>query len=38
MARPVTIVRRTAREIAEAQGWWLANRPAAAEAFEQEFR
>ncbi len=38
MARPITIVRRAAREITEAWEWWQANRPAASEALEQELR
>ena len=34
----VKIVRRAAREIAEACEWWLANRPAAPDALEEELR
>jgi hypothetical protein len=33
----VKIVRRAAREIAEAWEWWLAKRPAAPEALEEDF-
>jgi len=38
MARRITIVRRAAREIAEAREWWQANRPAAPEVLERELR
>jgi len=38
MAFSTKIVRREARQIAEACEWWQANRPAAPEALEEELR
>ena len=35
---PVKITRRAAAQIQEAANWWLANRPKAPEAFQQELR
>jgi len=38
VAFSIKIVRRAAREISEAAEWWLANRPAAPDAIEEELR
>jgi plasmid stabilization system protein ParE len=35
---PVKITRRAATQIQEAASWWLANRPKAPEAFQEELR
>ena len=38
MPLPIKVVRRAAREIAEAGEWWQTNRPAAPTAIEEELR
>jgi plasmid stabilization system protein ParE len=35
---PIKITHRAASQIEEAASWWLANRPAAPEAFDEELR
>ena len=35
---PIQITRRAAAQIREAASWWLANRPKAPEAFQEELR